>query len=470
MQDIMRRFIAQPAVFPLNKASKVKIIALKGKTMFKDGTEYKVFVVPMSYSRKKNKAEPDFVVKAKNGMLCFEYTFFHECEYEIRFTDNDDSPMQKTSVYALENDLYELRPLKCDFHVHTNRSDSDDDPEEVVANYRREGYDSIVITDHNRYFPSKEAQEAFADTKTDINVVNGEEVHTPISHLHIVHVGGKKSVDEYYVKNPEAYQKEVDEIEASMPEGEYRHVLAMAKWATKKIHDADGIAILPHPFWIQALENSIYNINLPLLEELFNSGWFDAYELLGAMQVHGNNLSINYFNDLRAKGFDIPFVASSDSHKTLKDTRMHFGNLYTIVFAKSNTRDGLIEAIKNHMTVAVEHIHNDSEVNPEYRVYSNFRLALYARFLLDNYFARTKEICKAEGIMMREYSLGVDGAKQALEAMSGRTDRFYAHFFGKNESGYYNTASFKSRYDEFNKVWDEYGVVSRGSKVVYKDK
>ncbi|MBR5315021.1 MAG: PHP domain-containing protein [Clostridia bacterium] len=463
----MRRYIAQPVIYPINKKTTVNIIALKGKTRFEDGKEYKIFAVPMCYSRSIPKETPDATVVAKDGILSFDYEFKYECEYEIRFTDSDENPQQKTSVYALENDLYNLRPLKGDFHVHTNRSDADDDPAEVIANYRRTGYDFLCVTDHNRYFPSIEAKNAFADTKVDISIINGEEVHTPITNLHIVHVGGKSSIDNYYVKNPDKYEQEVAEIEKTMESGEYTHRMAMAKWAADKIHEAEGLAILPHPFWIQRLENAQYNINLPFLEMLFDSGYFDAYELLGAMNVHGNNLSNAYFNELRIANKALPFVASSDSHKTLNDTRRHFGNFYTVVFAKDNTRDAIIEAVKHKMTAAVEHVDKDCEENNEFRVHSSFRLTMYTRFLLDNYFSRTEEMFKAEGILMREYTLGVSGAKEALEAMSGRAETMYKHFFGIDNTSFYNTKKDKAFYDKHTEVWNEYGVVSRGSKVVY---
>ena len=39
--------------------------------------------------------------------------------------------------------------FKGNIHTHTNRSDGDSDPEAVVDWYRRNGYDFLVLTDHN---------------------------------------------------------------------------------------------------------------------------------------------------------------------------------------------------------------------------------------------------------------------------------------------------------------------------------
>jgi hypothetical protein len=41
---------------------------------------------------------------------------------------------------------------KGNLHAHTNRSDGDSSPEDVIAWYRRSGYAFLAITDHNRFF------------------------------------------------------------------------------------------------------------------------------------------------------------------------------------------------------------------------------------------------------------------------------------------------------------------------------
>ena len=454
MMDNMRKFIAQPSIFQVSKPSKITVIPLRFKYTFIEDKEYDVYVMPMAYSRALALNTPDLTVKSINGKLVFDYTFEHECEYEIRFCKKGASAYEFISVYAVESDLYALRPLKGDLHIHTNRSDGEDDPAEVIANYRREGYDFAVITDHNRYFPSQEAKDSFADTKIDLNIINGEEVHTPVTNLHIVHVGGKKSVDEFYVKNRAEYELEVAEIRKELPDGEYSDRMAKALWATRRIHEAEGIAILPHPFWIQPAYGSVYNLALPFLEMLFNKGGFDAYELIGAMRTPGNNLSVAYYNELKQKGFNIPVVASSDSHKTLDDPRMRFGKLYTIVFAKDNTREG-----------AVEHVPETADNKTEYRVYADFRLTMYTRFLIENYFERTKELCIPEGILMREYILGAEDAKEALEKLYGKTTGFYNSFFGKDSDSYYDTENAQKTYKKYNGIWKDYTVTKRGSAI-----
>jgi len=49
--------------------------------------------------------------------------------------------------------------MKVDFHVHTNRSiDAVHSPRLMVKGAKKTGLDAIVITDHNRLFPKREAQ------------------------------------------------------------------------------------------------------------------------------------------------------------------------------------------------------------------------------------------------------------------------------------------------------------------------
>lgn len=465
MMDNMRKFIAHPSVFEVNKPSKITVTPLRFKYTFKEDIEYDVYIMPMAYSRPLDPKTPDMTIKSLDGKLVFEYTFEHECEYEIRFCEKGSAKLEYTSVYAVESDLYNLRPLKGDLHIHTNRSDGEDDPAEVVANYRREGYDFAVITDHNRYFPSQEAIDSFADTKIDLNIINGEEVHTPVTNLHIVHAGGKKSVDEFYVKNRAEYELEVAEIRKELPDGEYSDRMARALWATRRIHEAEGLAILPHPFWIQSGYGSVYNLAIPFLEMLFNEGGFDAYELVGCMRTSGNNLSVAYYNELKQKGINIPVVSSSDSHKTLDDPKMRFGKLYTIVFAKDNTREGVLEGVKKGLSVAVEHVPETTDNKTEYRVYADFRLTMYTRFLIENYFERTKELCLPEGILMREYILGAEGAKEALESLHGKTTKFYNSFFGKDSDSYYNTENSQKTHKKYCDVWKDYTVTTRGSSI-----
>ena len=149
---------------------------------------------------------------------------------------------------------------------------------------------------------------------------------------------------------------------------------------------------------------------------------FDAYELVGGMGVDGVNMSVAMWNDLRAYGLNISVVGSSDVH-TLEGK--NFAYHFTVVFAKDNTPEAVIQAVRDGYSVAVEM--SGGEDDREYRCYGSMRLVIYTQFLLGGYFKRTAQITAGEGVAMRRYLIGEeDGA--LLSAMQDRTGAFYRRF------------------------------------------
>ena len=74
--------------------------------------------------------------------------------------------------------------------MHTRYSDGKEAPAIVCANYRRDGFDFLAITDHGKYFPSLEAIDAYENIPTGMKIFRGEEVHPPGNHIHMVNFGG----------------------------------------------------------------------------------------------------------------------------------------------------------------------------------------------------------------------------------------------------------------------------------------
>ena len=170
----------------------------------------------------------DHPCTVKDGCLCFTYRFDREQEYAVHFTENGGKPV-KVFLYAVKEDLYALRPLKGDLHTHTYYSDGQDGIPQTPADYREEGFDFFALTDHNRLYPSQLISELFRDIPLGIHMMTGEEVHTPGSMLHIVHVGGKESVCDRYVNHREEFDAEIAALEATLShvDEQYRHRFAM---------------------------------------------------------------------------------------------------------------------------------------------------------------------------------------------------------------------------------------------------
>ena len=424
-----KRWNVWPSVYPTAKECLVTIIPESRIFLFEDGAEYTVRVNGLNDDDPFYHAPTvftEYTLVAKDGILQFTHTFPTEQEYYIRLLKGEDK-VTDFFVYALEADLYTLRPLKGDLHSHTHRSDGTNDPAELFGYYREMGYDFQCLTDHNRYYPGGEIDEVYADVKLGITHVQGEEVHTPDSTVHIVHAGGKSSVADIYIHDTERYEREMAtyraQVPAEIPEKQ-KERYAEAMWSCDRIHEAGGIAIFPHPYWLTGT-NKCYNVCDPLATALLKSGKFDAFELVGGMKVNGINRAVAMWQELRLAGYDVKVVGSSDVHSL---DAMDFPYHFTLCFAKENENDAIIDAVKNGWSVACEQ--SGKEVDLEFRAYGSMRLVSYAQFLFLHYFPRYRRVCLGEGVSMRQYAMGlVDAA--TVEAQAVQSTNFSDFFFGR---------------------------------------
>ena len=432
MLPTVNNYAIYPSVIPADQSVEMIIAPTERTYLLFEGEEYTVTVYHV------NGDEPNYhnstametvTLTAHNGVLRFNFTFPEEQEHLVQLW-KDEKKLQEFSVYSLYEDLYKLTPLRGDFHGHSHRSDGRHDPAALAGHYREQGYDFFSLTDHNRYYPGAEIDEVYSGVKLGITRVPGEEVHAPGSVLHIVHVGGKKSVTMEYIHNREVFEAEVAEYKEkllaerpSLPEN-YHDRYAKAMWATDKIHEAGGIAIFAHPYWRP--KDHIYNAHDKLAKELITSGMFDAYELIGGMKQIGINRSIALWSDLRAEGLRLPVVGSSDVHNVEK--AWSFPNLFTVCFAKSNTPDDIIDAVKQGLSVAVEA--SGYEYDRQYRAYGSLRLVSYAQYLLTHFFPLQQRICQGEGVAMRAYAMN-DADAALIESQVAQTLKFRSRFFGQ---------------------------------------
>ena len=285
------RYCAFPSVVPLERKTTITIFPCDISRRFRNDLEYQVGIIGLldHMTHYYDKEPLDLPYTVKDGTLQFEYTFSKEQQYQILFCKKGERPT-KLSIFAVKDDLFALRPLKGDLHAHTYYSDAVDGVAMTPANYREQGFDFFSLTDHNRMFTSRFAMQAYEDVKLGMHIMTGEEVHTPGSILHIVSAGAKESVCEKYVKDPEGYEKAIDEVEktlADIPEL-YRRRTAMAKWACEEIRKAGGIAIFAHPFW----KPYKYNVSDEFCDILFDMDIFDALEVMGGIDAASCNIQL----------------------------------------------------------------------------------------------------------------------------------------------------------------------------------
>lgn len=425
MKNLHPRFMCFPSVVEVGKETRVIIKPRDISRYFKNDKEYELRIIGFREDMPSYLTPniPNCEFEISGGCMIFNYTFQSEQEYSIRFCEKGKKET-RISLYAVESDLYSLRALKGDFHSHSYYSDGADGLAMTPADYREEGFDFFSLTDHNRMYTSKMAAKLYEDVPIALNIINGEEVHTPGSSLHIVHIGGNYSVCDKYIKHTEEYEREVAEIEKTLshiPEA-YRKRTAMAHWACDEIHKAGGIAIFAHPLW----RPNIDNVSKDFCDILFSEKIFDAFEIFGETGQKNNNLQLALWQEQRFNGNDIPVVASSDSH----DHNFHttnFARRFTIVFAKSNKTEDILDAVRNGRSVAGEIPLGD---NREIRfVSNNYRYTAFAHFLYEYYFSETYRLAMGEGIAMRRYAEG-EKVEKLLNELYPATEKFYKEFFG----------------------------------------
>lgn len=434
-----------PKVFPCDKATEVTIKPLGAHVQFSG--EYTIQVKAMNegnYTRypERNNVKEYAVTPDSSGCLRFTHTYKDEQEHHVEVF-RDGKMLVRLSVYSLLPDLCGRYPFRGDLHMHTCRSDGNQSPPVVAAEYRKNGYDFLAITDHDVYYGSLEAMNAFRDVPTEYTLVPGEEVHLEGNDIHIVNFGGKYSVNALMpgdhhidvgdgkdlrsldgecpdVISVEEYKRQVNELAETLdiPENVEKFTYAACVWIFNHIKKADGLGIFCHPYWIQ----NVFHVPETLTEHIMATQPFDAFEVLGGENYFEQNgfQAARYYDD-RAKGRRYPVVGSTDSHSCVHNRNALIAS--TIVFAPENERKALIDSIKDFYSVAVD------SISTELRLVGETRFIRYGSFLLREFFPLHDELVFEEGRAMKDYACGDADAKKVLEAINGRMKKQREKYF-----------------------------------------
>ena len=431
MLPMTNDYAVYPSILPCGKETTLTIIPRAWSFFFFEGEDYTVKLTSVFGDEDDYHSPQNFVllsVKAAGGVLTFPYTPAMEGEHLVRVF-REDKQLCELVTYALEEDLYGLRPLKGDLHTHSYRSDGRCDPPFLATHFREQGYDFFALTDHNRYYPGDEIDVAFAGVNTGLLRIVGEEVHATGCPVHIVHNGGNATIIPLFGNEAENYEREVADIQAALPDtipAQYRSRYARVKWVVDHIHAVGGLATFAHPFWRPSLSRT-FNVVDEFSELLLMAGMFDAFELIGGINAVALNRQVNFWADLRAKGLDIPVVGSSDIHRIGPDGPT-FPNSFTVAFATDNTQEAVLDAVKNGRTVAVEA--SGTGYDRCYRPYGSTRLISYAQYLLSHYFPHRQRILAGEGEMMRRYLSG-ECPKELVDQIAAQGEDYTLRFLGK---------------------------------------
>lgn len=433
-----------PRVFRVGEESELRLFDRFGRRDLPN--ECIVQIVPVS-EFKKHEPFVEIAVTSKDGELSFLYTFDYEQQYLIRLLTSDRQNLFiEFAVYALEDDLFELRPYKGDLHLHTNRSDGMETPEHMLCACRERGLDFFAITDHNRFEPSLEAIAALEKVPNRMVAFKGEEVHAgcddPREALCPVHI---LSLDADYAISPftsfqtdESYETAVATLDA-----DFDHLAAEKPWlgamgketalqmlsetkerreellsefedstqrinpesyvyaldVFEKIKKAQGFSVLCHTQWKFIPQDGFVQRDdapIELTKKLIKEKPFDVYEAASYAPKEEAGRNLMQLKLLAEAGHlgSTPLIGITDSHTTMTDWN-ELGKIFTIVFVEDFSTRGIREAILDNRCVAVEHYEGEDA-----RCHGSFRLSVFAEFLIDQYYASRDERSKFESALM----------------------------------------------------------------------
>ena len=228
----------------------------------------------------------------------------------------------------------EYRWYKGNIHTHTNLSDGDEMPRRVVRWYQDNGYNFLVLSDHNKLTETKYLD---ADKSADdFILIPGEEVtgnheKKPV-HLNAINI--KKVVPVFKGSSvAEMIQKNVDAI-----------------------LEAGGIAMVNHPRWRKGItaEDMLNMKNCDLLEVYNYTAGSNNFA------AGGEESTESIWDKLLSKGMRIWATATDDTHNYIGEfsfNRANPGRGWVVVKSKELSNDAITTAMKNgdfYASVGVE--------------------------------------------------------------------------------------------------------------------
>ena len=358
---------------------------------------------------------------SESGVYFFDFDFTSEQKYSVKIKLNEEV-IFSSFLYAVDNDLAELKPYKGDTHLHSCRSDGEGTPFEVACAYRNAGFDFIALTDHHIMEPSIEAKRAVEALTDKFYVFRGEEVHNKgMGYFHIVNFNGESSVNKV-IETDDAYvESEIQKILNTRNfDGLFDpRCVAYRIFIANEIRRRGGIAIMAHPYWDAYGE---YHMQTEEFVYHWKMGDFDALEVIASCDGNGNgnNLQEMLRNELVREGYKIPIVGSSDAHTENPKYDYDLFNLqFTVAFAKSF--EDIPNAILEERVVAV-----DRKDDVYFRAVGKFRYVKYARFLMDEYFPKYSKLTAEHAL-----ALATNDKKEIAESEK-KIENYKSKFFAFN--------------------------------------
>ncbi|PHR73318.1 MAG: hypothetical protein COA66_02705 [Arcobacter sp.] len=329
----------------------------------------------------------DVAFKKDINHIFFSYKMPHLGEFlvKIHYKYKDS---QSLSLYCLNKDMMNRRPLKGDLHMHSTYSDGRTSPFAMVLGCLDAGMDFMSITDHDGYEGCLNALEKVEEHNINILLLKGEEVSTggrkdmsiAQGNGHMLAINANKSIEQQR-KDVDKYEKELEDIVEDLKTQDLEKDLNLTHyakniWVINKIKDAKGLAILSHPNWVY--RTGKFHLDQAAYKEMLKSSRLDGVEIFGEEKVreYNNLVYITTYETQNKYKYLAPF-GNSDAH----DSDHEIGDRFTVIFAKEKTVVSIVEAIEEGLTCAVAKVDKK-----EHQFMGKDELARYVYFLLREYY------------------------------------------------------------------------------------
>ena len=390
-------------IFPAGRDSEI-VVSCKYRFQRLAG-QYKVIISSFynfDYSVSEPYAPFSAVIEPQENTLRIPFRFEKEDMYIVNIfylLDGEELLLLSTKVYAVDQDLYECGCYKADLHLHTTYSDGYEPPELVAVSAREHGMDIIAVTDHNEFSGSVAAREKADEMGLNMTVILGEEYSLEYSPMHILALGTKEAIDRKYLTRQVLDMAETKQImEGKKDLSCCPEVYACTQVLLGEVAKMGGISILAHPYW-KPISPDGTRMDTPenVFTELGKDRRFAGIEIVSGSPEGEFNVSNRQASLARTilGTFDgIPVIGITDSHYYSTDPIS--GEHFTVVFAKSRSREHVLEAIRSGFTVAVELVKGVP------LCFGNHRLVKFAEFLVEQYFPARDQQARREAAAAKQ--------------------------------------------------------------------
>jgi len=445
MKENQDSYLIYPLVVKANNKSKISVfskmssdgreslvnpwnkIKIGGK--FTNKKQYEIKVEPREIQNPVNLEIKEIEYKIVNEYIVFDYDFKEEQEYIIFIYENYNDEMLLLTlfkIYALNEDLYKLTPLKGEMHMHSNFSDGKQPPEIMYGNARMQGMEFALLTDHYQLQPTKSIKNILKNIDIGMKIYNGEEVHKLGQKMHIVSFGANQCISEKLENDFEKYKAQalkIADAHEQLPNDISKLEYGLQRVVYEQIHKANGLAILAHPYWSH--EKNKTNIPTSLSRLTIKEQYVDAWEIVGVDDGDKDFMqNVLYMEEIR-KGNNMPVVGATDAH-----TKENLGDGYSIIFATKNNEQAIKKAIKSNLCVGARQ-YKRADNKMRYMAFGPTRLVRYAMFLMNEFYSVQNNLCEIEGKLIIEYVSGQMWAKDLIKKVAKQIESEKQLCFGK---------------------------------------